>query len=71
MNPDFTGMTKPHAPDFIARCPSACTAERCVISTIAICKHPAKSGDEGCGPITMNNRREACKALSIRQEKAA
>jgi hypothetical protein len=62
---DFTGMTMPTAPSYIAKCPDACTPERCVISTVALCKHPATSADQGCGPITMENRREALKALGI------
>ncbi|WP_316196858.1 hypothetical protein [Bradyrhizobium sp. SZCCHNS3053] len=61
----FTGITRPEAPDFVARCPAACTAERCVISTVGVCKHPYLSPDEGCGPITMANRNEARKLLGI------
>jgi hypothetical protein len=64
MKTDFTGMT-------IDKCPAACTAERCVISTVGICKHPAKSGDEGCGPVTMANRRAACNFLGIKKQGAA
>jgi uncharacterized phage protein gp47/JayE len=37
-------------------CCAACTAERCVISTVDICKHPYKTADSGCGPVTMKNR---------------
>lgn len=65
MKTDFTGMT-------IEKCPAACTVDRCVISTVDMCKHPAKSGDEGCGPITMANRMAACKFLGIvKQGRAA
>jgi hypothetical protein len=63
--PDFTGMTMPTPTELVARCPNACSADRCVISTVAVCKHPAKSGDQGCGPITLANRHEALKALGI------
>jgi len=28
----------------VAECPSACTAEQCVISGVAICAHPYKGG---------------------------
>jgi hypothetical protein len=44
-------------------CCSACTVERCVISTVDICKHPYKTADSGCGPITMKNRLKARKLL--------
>ena len=44
-------------------CPSACTAERCVISTVAVCKHPFKSSMNGCGPITLANRERARKLI--------
>jgi hypothetical protein len=53
---DLSGMT-------VSDCCSACTAERCVISTVAVCKHPYKSGVSGCGPITMANRVAAIKYL--------
>lgn len=45
------------------KCPAACTADHCVISTVGQCKHPYKSGDGGCGPITMANRARAKKLI--------
>lgn len=45
------------------RCCDACTAGRCVISTVDQCKHPYKSGDAGCGPITMANRAKVRKLI--------
>jgi hypothetical protein len=54
--PDLTGIT----PD---RCPTACTTGHCVISTVNVCKHPCKTTDEGCGPVTMANRRAALEAV--------
>lgn len=48
-------------------CPTACTAERCVISTVNVCKHPRKTGDGGCGPITMENRRKVMKLIKHQQ----
>lgn len=45
------------------RCPSSCTEKRCVISTTDVCKHPFKTGDNGCGPITMENRARAKKLI--------
>jgi hypothetical protein len=53
---DFLGLTA-------TQCPTACTAARCVISTVAQCKHPLKSSDDGCGPITLCNRVAARKFL--------
>lgn len=55
---EFEGMTK-------TLCPVACTAERCIISTVNVCKHPHKSGDSGCGPITMRNRERAKHYLKV------
>jgi hypothetical protein len=60
----FAGMT-------VEDCPTACTPDRCVISTVNVCKHPAKSGTEGCGPITMANRREAAKYLGLQPKVTA
>lgn len=60
---DFKGMTAPAEPDYVGRCPDACTEKRCVISTVGSCKHPYKTGDAGCGPITMANRVRARKFL--------
>lgn len=37
-------------------CCADCTADCCVISTVGVCKHPYKSSDSGCGPVTMENR---------------
>lgn len=28
----------------VANCPAACTAERCIISGVNVCAHPAKGG---------------------------
>jgi len=44
-------------------CCSGCTPECCVISTVEICKHPYKTADSGCGPITMKNRLKARKLI--------
>jgi len=44
-------------------CPTACTPERCVISTVGVCKHPYMVGDAGCGQITLRNREAAKKVL--------
>lgn len=49
------------------KCCDACTADRCVISTVGVCKHPYLTGDAGCGPTTMKNRIEARKIIK-RQE---
>lgn len=49
------------------KCPDACTADHCVISTVNICKHPFLTGDAGCGPITMANRELAAKVIKINQ----
>lgn len=46
-----------------ANCPRACTADHCVISTVAVCKHPIKTADSGCGPVTMANRERARKVI--------
>jgi hypothetical protein len=64
MDISFDGMTRANS-EGISHCPKVCTAERCVISTVAVCKHPHKSGNDGCGPITMANRAAACKYLGI------
>jgi hypothetical protein len=47
------------------KCPEACTQERCVISTVGVCKHPSFTSDSGCGPITMANRELARKVVKI------
>lgn len=47
----------------VTACPSACTAARCVISTVGVCKHPFKTSESGCGPITMRNRERALKLI--------
>lgn len=44
-------------------CPRACTSERCIISTVNICKHPRSTSDSGCGPVTLRNRERALKYL--------
>lgn len=44
-------------------CPSACTAEKCVISTVGVCHHPFKTAPNGAGPITMANREKARKLI--------
>lgn len=48
-------------------CPRACTAGHCVISTVGICKHPFKTADNGCGPVTMANRARAKKLIKHQQ----
>lgn len=53
---EFAGMTA-------TKCPSACTPDRCVISTVNVCKHPNLSPAAGCGPITRANRDRATKYL--------
>jgi hypothetical protein len=53
-----------------ATCCTACTPERCVISTVGVCKHPGRTGDAGCGPVTIGNR-EAVKKILKRQQIAA
>jgi hypothetical protein len=63
MKIDLTGMT-------LADCPKACTAERCVMSTVSVCKHPVKCADDGCGPITLRNRHEARRFLGLNKETA-
>jgi len=62
---DLAGITKPEKPDFVARCCNACTEKHCVISTVAVCKHPCMSSDDGCGPVTLANRHEARRFLGI------
>jgi hypothetical protein len=44
-------------------CPRACTKDRCVISTVAVCKHPCKSPVSGCGPLTIKNREAALRLI--------
>jgi hypothetical protein len=68
MTINFEGMTWPVPPDYDAKCPHACTAERCVISTVGVCKHPSMTSEEGCGPITRINRSAARKFLGIAPE---
>ncbi|WP_407160162.1 hypothetical protein [Bradyrhizobium sp. STM 3557] len=58
MSIDFTGMT-------LETCPNGCTEERCVISTVGVCKHPVFASDQGCGPITLANRHAARSILGI------
>jgi hypothetical protein len=53
---EFTGITP-------TKCPTACTVERCVISTVNVCKHPLLSPANGCGPVTLANRDKAAKLL--------
>lgn len=60
---DFTGMTR-------ETCPNACTEQRCVISTVGVCKHPCFASDDGCGPITLQNRHAARHLLGIVPEPA-
>lgn len=52
----FAGVTQ-------SDCCLACTTDRCVISTVNLCKHPLKTGDAGCGPITMRNREAVRKII--------
>lgn len=58
MTIEFAGITR-------LKCPDACTAERCVITTVAVCKHPLMGGNDGCGPITLANRARALAYLGI------
>lgn len=53
---EYAGMTT-------TTCPIACTAKRCVISTVDICKHPLLAPANGCGPVTLKNRDRALKML--------
>ena len=55
---EFAGMTRTKRPD-------ACTSERCVITTVGICKHPMMGGNDGCGPITLANRARALAYLGV------
>jgi hypothetical protein len=53
-------MTNPNLAGITANaCPAACSAERCVISTVGICHHPFKTPSNGAGPITLTNREKA------------
>ena len=61
---EFAGLTA-------QKCPSACTADHCVISTTGICKHPLIAPDSGCGPITMANRLKALKIIKRQKIEAA
>lgn len=45
----FAGVTA-------TKCCDACTEDCCVISTVNQCKHPYKTSDSGCGPMTIANR---------------
>lgn len=45
------------------KCPTACTSERCVISTVGVCKHPMLAPASGCGPVTLANRAKALKMI--------
>jgi hypothetical protein len=58
MTSEFEGMEG-------RKCPDACAAEHCVISTLGVCKHPRMTGDDGCGPITLGNRARALAFLGI------
>jgi hypothetical protein len=60
---EFAGMTTD-------KCPRACTAERCIISSVAVCKHPCKSPMSGCGPVTVENRKTALAYLSTKVDAA-
>lgn len=51
-NLDFTGLTKDD-------CAASCRAERCCISTVAVCAHPHKTAPNGFGPVTLANREMA------------
>lgn len=61
---DLAGLTA-------TKCPAACTAERCVISTVGVCKHPLIAPDSGCGPVTMANRAKALKIIKRQKIEAA
>lgn len=50
------------------KCPDACFKDgTCVISTVTTCKHPCMSADNGCGPITMENRKIAKRIIKAQQ----
>lgn len=56
----FAGVTE-------SQCCADCTEERCVISTVNLCKHPYKTGPAGCGPITLENRTKVMKIIQHRR----
>ena len=47
------------------KCLDACTVDRCVISTVGVCKHPFMAGNDGCGPITISNRARALAYMGV------
>lgn len=53
---EFAGITKD-------KCPAACTADHCVISTVGVCKHPLRAPASGCGPVTLANQAKALKII--------
>lgn len=53
---EFAGITA-------SACCAACTPDRCVISTVGVCKHPYKTAVDGCGPITIANRDKALRII--------
>jgi hypothetical protein len=53
---EFAGITE-------KKCPTACTPQHCVISTVAVCKHPVSASVSGCGRITLANRERAMKVI--------
>jgi hypothetical protein len=59
-SPDLTGVTA-------NECPRACSAARCVISTVGVCKHPCKSSTNGCGPISLANREKALVQIKLQK----
>lgn len=53
---EFAGVTS-------TLCCAGCTEKRCVISTTNVCKHPYKTADNGCGPVTLRNRDKVRKMI--------
>lgn len=45
------------------QCCAGCSPARCLISTVDICKHPFKTSDSGCGPVTRQNREKVRKLI--------
>jgi hypothetical protein len=57
---EFAGITA-------TTCCKRCTVERCLISTVALCKHPLMTSATGCGPLTLANRDKALKIIKHQQ----
>ncbi len=61
---------KPFAGVSATKCCDGCTEEKCLISTVAVCKHPFKTGDSGCGPVTLKNREEVRRIVKRQKAEA-